>query len=923
MARTAIPPISEPLRSDILRRIVADFGGKEHPPYLQHIACPACGKREAFASLDAPWVILCGRQNKCGQTHHVKELFPDLFEDWTTRFRIAPRRDAAPNSSGAADQAGYLEPQDGAPAGSATPVADAYLSLGRGFDLNLIAGWYAEETYHDPEANATTTTVRFRIPGGYWERLIDRPARFGKMKARVQPGARYAGQWWSPPGADLAYADEIWIVEGIFDAISLLHASLSACASIGVSNYPGDALAALAFQCDQASLPRPMLVWAYDGDAAGSRYTRSHAARAEQDGWKVKAARIPQGRVKRDWNDAHQRGELTADHLKEYRYQGALHLADSARAKGTLIYQRTERKEFWFEFHRRIYWCAFSQERFDRALTERGIVEDSAPLPTERAECLTAALSMPELSNCHPEALYYLANPITDEAWYYWQVHFPHDGPPAKSTFTGAQLSSASEFKKRLLHVAPGAIWEGTSSQLDRLLRDQISGIKTVQTIDYIGYTREHGCYVFGDLCVKDGRTYTFNNEDYFDIGKRSLKTLSNSPTLVINPEPKQYQTAWAGLIWQAYGARGVVALAYWLGSLYAEQIRDLHKSYPFLEIVGEASSGKSTLIEFLWKLCGRRDYEGFDPLKSTQAGRSRNMTQVSNLPVVLIESDREIENGKGQRQFDWDELKPLYNGRPTRSRGYRNQGNDTYEPPFRGALVIAQNEAVKASPAILQRIVHIELNRDTHTAESKRMAEILERTPIEQVSGFILQAVMAEKKILKLFAEKMSTYENCLSQLPGIRVLRLAKNHAQIAALVECLGGQGLGILPVNAIGEALLEVERMAVERQTTINEEHPIVSEFWEAFDYLEWQKRDATRVNHLPPDSGMIGVNLKHIESIAGLEHIRLPDTPALKRHLRSSKGRTFIEANRAVRSQIYQEGRTTRCWIFAAGTGNLD
>lgn len=923
MAASTVAPMQEPLRSDILARIVADYGGREHPPYLQHIACPACGKREAFASLAAPWVVICGRLNKCGQVHHVKELWPDLFNDWTKRFRPAPRRapDAGRPGPGDDDQAG--DAQGLGEAGSATPVADAYLTLGRGFELERIAGWYTEETYHDAEIPATTTTVRFSIPGGYWERLIDKPERFGKMKARVQPGARYAGQWWSPPGVDPGTVDEVWIVEGIFDAIALLHAGLTACASISASNYPCDSLARLAELCKLMNRPRPGLVFAYDGDRAGSKYTRTHAARAKEEGWECKAARIPQGKVKLDWNDAHQRGKLTADDLKEYRYQGALHLADSARAKGTLIYERTGRKSFWFEFRRRVYWAEFKQESYDSALRELGIVEESEPTPVERAQCLAKALSIPEIANCHPEALYYLANAVTDEAWYYWRVHFPHDGAPAKSTFTGSQLASASEFKKRLLHVAPGAMWEGSSQQLDRLLRDQISGIKTVETIDFIGYTREHGCWLFGDLCVKGGRTYSLNTEDFFDIGKKSLKTLASSPVLVINPDQKQYQTAWAALIWQAYGARGVVALAYWLGSLYAEQIRELHKSYPFLEIVGEAASGKSTLIEFLWKLCGRRDYEGFDPLKSTQAGRSRNMTQVGNLPVVLIESDREIDNGVKSKQFDWDELKPLYNGRPTRSRGYRNGGNDTYEPPFRGALIIAQNAPVQASDAILQRIIHLEFTLDTHTAETKRMAEILERMPIEQVSGFALQVALNEAKLLKLFADRVTVHEGYLSQLPGIRVLRLAKNHAQLAALVECLGDRGLGLLPASAIDGALLEVERMALARQTAINDDHPIVSEFWEAYDYLNSLGKDRTKLNHMNPDLGIIAVNLKHIEAVAGEEHVRLPDTTSIKRHLATSKRRKFLEANRAVRSRLHGDNRTTRCWIFEAGAVEQD
>ena len=115
----------------------------------------------------------------------------------------------------------------------------------------------------------------------------------------------------------------------------------------------------------------------------------------------------------------------------------------------------------------------------------------------------------------------------------------------------------------------------------------------------------------------------------------------------------------------------------------------------------GQPGTGKSTLIEFLWKLVGRENYEGFDPAKSTPAAMARNLGKVGNLPVVLIEGDRR-EEASHARKFEWEELKTAYNGRTVRSRGVKNGGMETFEPPFRGAIVIEQNEPVNASRAVL-----------------------------------------------------------------------------------------------------------------------------------------------------------------------------------------------------------------------------
>ncbi|TRP44087.1 hypothetical protein, partial [Salmonella enterica] len=70
-------------------------------------------------------------------------------------------------------------------------------------------------------------------------------------------------------------------------------------------------------------------------------------------------------------------------------------------------------------------------------------------------------------------------------------------------------------------------------------------------------------------------------------------------------------------------------------------------------------------------------------------------------------EGDRTTDNAK-QRAFDWDELKSLYNGRASRAVGIKSNNNETYEPPFRGSIVIAQNADTDGSKAFLERIIHI-----------------------------------------------------------------------------------------------------------------------------------------------------------------------------------------------------------------------
>lgn len=211
--------MQEDLRQLVLQRLERDYGLKHRSgtSYMRGGVCPACSKKELYTFEPKPWVIKCGREAKCGHELHVKDLYDDLFDDWSKRFPITQ---ASPTAS-----------------------ADAYLESSRGFALAPLRGLYTQESYYDIKVKEGTATVRFALDkGGWWERLIDRPHRFGKQKARFAPGKSYAGAWWCAPSAAelMRTATEVWIVEGIFDAIALLQHGVCAVSAMSCNAFPDE-----------------------------------------------------------------------------------------------------------------------------------------------------------------------------------------------------------------------------------------------------------------------------------------------------------------------------------------------------------------------------------------------------------------------------------------------------------------------------------------------------------------------------------------------------------------------------------------------------------------------------------------------------------------------------------------------------------
>jgi ribosomal protein L37E len=931
--------MKEQLRSDVIERLKTDYGLKQrtNADYMRGGTCPKCRQKTLYTRFDAPWLVICGRPEKCAHTLHVKELYDDLFEDWSKR---APATDQHPNAT-----------------------ARAYLEFARGFRIELIQGWFTQESFYSVEHNAGSATVRFALEkGGWWERLIDRPNRFGKMKARFKSKDSYRGVWWCPPCVDLMEVKEIWIVEGIFDAIALVHNDIVAVSAMSSNAFPEESLRTLA-RDREGKLPK--LVWALDNEPGAHAYTKRWAKQARSLGFVCEAAQIPlrDGR-KTDWNDLHQRwgfieddserAEQIAADLKQARHLGALLLAESAAEKALLMYDWNKRGEFHLGFGNRLYWFKLDMERFNRAMQD---IEDSEShddqllnQAQQREKALQQSGSVVEIANCYPQALYFQRNEVTDESWYYLRVDFPHDSESVKNTFTSGQLSAASEFKKRLLGMAAGAMFTGSGQQLDKLMKDQLFGIKTVSTIDYVGYSKEYACYVYGDLAIKDGTTYKVNSEDYFEFGKLRLKTLQKGVPIKLQRDGKDFNEKWVQLLWTCFGAQGFVALVFFFGSLFCEQIRARYQSFPFLEATGEAGAGKTTLLNLLWKLLGREGYEGFDPMKSTKAGRSRLMGQVSGMPVVFLEADRHSDDRANAKTFEWDELKDFYGGGTLATKGVKTAGNETYEPPFRGTIAISQNAAVVAHEAIMTRIVKLHFVRPIVTPESRAAADQLNALDGSTLSHFLLRAVGKESAVLELFAQRMPEHEaklrrlhthcfacgtvylsdqgNCSScgyDLRGyIRVERISKNHAQLLSLLD-----GLRLvlkLSDPQVAATQRQIVRMAIERQASISSDHPAVAEFWEVYDYLESLNEDPV-VDH-SSDPSVIAINLNEFSERAAEHKQKLADVATLRDLLKESRSHKFLEANKAVHSAVraamnsrtpLAPGRptTVKCWIFKA------
>ena len=908
--------MDDKLRQNILSKLRTEYKfPKSNGRVMRGGKCPNCGGKELYVYTDAPWVMKCGRENKCGHEWSVRDLYPDLFDNWSDRHPQTPEDPHA--------------------------AAKAYLRDERGLNTVKLANCYSQEFYFDRKLNAGSATIRFALPnGGWWERLIDRVYRFGKKKANIKYGYSYKGHAWHHPSLtieDFAKADEVWFEEGIFDAVAMGEAfekarpGALAASTMSTNNYPrlwleelAKAVAALG-----PSARRPTLVFAYDVGPAGVRWTREYVDQARDDGWRARAAQVrPDGEgSKLDWNDLLKRGKLTDKDLETYLVNGDITIAEDAAEKAFLLYRRSRNDSFPLTFKSRQLWAKFSVERISELIESYGEDKTLAALTNEEKldKAAREAVEVQQIANCVFRTLYFQKDRATKDSSYYVRVDFPGKQDTVKAEFPGNAMLKEGPFGDRLVSVAPGAIFDGSTHQLKHLMRRQLDNIRTVDLLYFSGYSIEHGAWMFDDIAVSSGRIIALNEEDFFEIGKVGIKPKEASGEFAIAYDPHALDYSWWDDLYTAFGSLGLVALAFWLLALFAEQIRRDQQSLGFLEIAGPPGSGKSTLLIFLWKLAGRlHNYEGFDPASATAAGIARELVKFGNLPVVFLEGDRKKDQ-PAQRKFDWSELKKIYNGHSPRTRGVANGGTDTFSPPFRGAMIIAQNDPIReAEDAVLERIMPLLVDKGRFSPEGKAAGNRLKKYDARDVSHWMIAMVRQEKPLLDHYAQRFAIHETRLLEHPECQNDRLAFNHAQLAAALDCLAAamtvDGKPVITPQQVAEGQDLITQMCLQQHGALGADHPIVVQFWESFDHLHHKMTEgkleieATGLNHYRrAEKGLIAVSMPEIEAAFAQHRMSIPGGTMLelKKLLTTSKTRKYLR-NAQVNCR---DGKNRHCWIF--------
>ena len=928
--------------------------------YLTRGICPSCGKRELFISKDKPFVLKCNRLNQCGYQESVREALPELFEDLSKRYPPTERNSHATADAylgfnrgfdlskirGWYEQATHQIPntqifyptvrfyldayntrywerfieganKDGKKAhfgGKRKPDNTLYrgdvwtppgFTLDRLEECYIVEGIFHAIALYLAGINAVAAFSADHFPSAFieahkkkgvkWVLALDsdHAGRSGMRKHHklLKQMGELASVCLLPRGKDW---DDLWR-EGAITPGNLSKWKHNGRLFLAESVEEKAYYMYLKRERDSFILDfENALFEAKIGAEFGQRF-EPLVEHEREEIWNAKAEAKKKAEAARAESPQPENEEAAGQAEPQAEPAGTAAPSGPAEEPGPEDAIREAEK-------------AIAEQ--DGA--EQNDARTAALLSREGRDLFRQFVQVTQISNVNPRFLYMERNEILGEQYYVFSIDYANGQGQDIIELEGTAITTPDAFHKALLNKSRGGTFDGDVRHLKTLRSGWLdSRMLTVTAVPYVGYDKGIGAYIFQRHAWHNGRRQKVNPQGYFTVNRTGVK--SSLQGVSLNTEGR-FDPSWIEPFAKAFSWQGMATLAFWLGSLFVQQIRDRHKTFPFLELTGEPGAGKSTILEFLWKCVGRDDYEGFDLLKSSPAGRRRAFSQVSNLPVVIIESDRDNgDKDAKQKQFGFDEVKPFYNGRGTGTLGVAKRGNETDESLFQASLLISQNAEVDGSEALLQRIVHCHADKRHHQPGTREIARWFERQTSDSVGGFLGEALSRERQILEAYERAFERREKEYSDT-GLKNERIIKNHAQIAACADALRLIFPGMTEKTTDGIAAYLQER-AVIRERRVQADHPMLETFWETYDYINSRSpKGVDQLNHSQSPETTIAVNLNHYRETCVDYGQPYPDMALLKKLLPYTRRHKFVEANKAVASRV-ESSKTVKCWIF--------
>ena len=691
--------------------------------WVSKLICPACGRPEAYCDSRFPREIYCNRRNNCGAVTPIADLIPNIIGD--------------------------IEKDNPPTAEDPNRPATAYL-LYRGLNKSLRGLDYE---YCPNVRNTGSGGVMFPVPlpNGTTAkngRIFSPPKGEGKTHNQGSPGRAI----WIHPGITYDPDKVTYVTEGIIDALSLIEMGYQAVAVLSAGRDP-----------EKVDLAVPgKIVYAYDNDPAGRKALRRSVERHHKiHGPGSCKAIMPTGG---DWNDfllAHgpeNAPDVFEERLPEFTTEAQLALCKTAQECADTLHDKRKFTGL-FEFGGRLYYS--QRKKSGKTVT----------ITVYRVADFTTRTLHYQLDKTNP-----------DKPVYHFNIEVRSAGGSVQVFTAIAQELSSTQNLRQLFLERARALWRGDrDASLDLIQRLVDKSAPVVRQLNMTGYDLQSRCYVYRTHMIdRRGELVLPDNNGFYRVSPREYVRPCHHDTIL--PSVGVSAMPAIDLLFKAWGDKARVSLAWFVASMFVNEIKPTLGFFPFLSLCGDPQTGKTNLTRNL-NAFQCYDEEGMPMRKvNTKKGEIRTIAQRAGGFIALLEG-----SSGSSFQFDIDAILTLFDhGNPLQLRAQKTNGLENEKIQFYGTLMFVQNVEPFRERKHKERVISLDFKTEELTPESRQACDELKKIPVNDKAAFFTE-VMAHRQMIK--SQWRSYYLAAVEDLKAAGVSsRLQETHGLLLGMYNLL---------------------------------------------------------------------------------------------------------------------------------------
>jgi DNA primase len=451
--------------------------------------------------------------------------------------------------------------------------------------------------------------------------------------------------------------------------------------------------------------------------------------------------------------------------------------------------------------------------------------------------------------------------------------------------FFQSDLVALARFKEKVEGLG-NFLWEKGDVELNKLKRYLYEQTETCIEITQLGW-QKYGFYAWSNG-IYNGE---FNKVDDFGIVKHEginyyLPAFSsiykNEDLLFMSERRFVHQDGsitfydYSKLLIEVFGDNAIIALCFYMGTLFRDYIVRLNNFFPLLNLFGPKGTGKTELALSLLQFFGRQS-KGPNINNTTKPALANHVAQLNNAITHIDEFKNNIEFEK--IEF----LKGLWDG-TGRSRMNMDKDKKMEATAVDVGIILSGQEMPTADIALFSRLVFLSFYKSEHTDKENEKFKYLKEIEKQGLTHITHELLKHRKFFIDNYRDSVDKVNADINAAIKNEIIedRTFRNWVAIIAAFATL--QEKVHLPFNYKQVIALAAQLIRVQNKETKKSNE--VSTFWHLLQYLESdgliQNDVDFKVEYLPKlKTDLVDVVWMEPKNVLFMQHSRI--IPLYRKH----------------------------------------